>query len=400
MNGVFRSVTMNVKGLTLHCGSQPSRFLTWDEIAGLSVYWERWWAWRMLHPDRVASLSGPSSRYCFGIDSRLGDRRYFLPDDHREFIAAIACFAPPDAAWAEALRAQSEGMTLPARSVNTPIANSERAVGRSLENELARRYQQASEVKTDGESIRSQPPESAAGGSRTGFATADTPVERLDRRELALRLAGVAICFVGVCLVFLPWLRVWAVGENMIDPKYIYADGTFGFLSGIHVQVTAHGYHLWQGLFGCITFLLLGVQLLATLESRRPASWWYATIAFSGLAIVMLSASAALHAPLELGKGSVRFPIFAEQEREFYDRLFTKNKTNKTAGELLEGLRREGMFDLNTIRSKVLQGQLKLNVVPRLAPWLSAGLGVGLLMFLGVLLAVRAAQPEKRTVAS
>jgi hypothetical protein len=46
---------------------------------------------------------------------------------------------------------------------------------------------------------------------------------------------------------------------------------------------------------------------------------------------------------------------------------FTKLKLNKTADGLLEGLRREGAFDLNTIRAKAIQGDLKLNVVPRLA---------------------------------
>jgi serine/threonine protein kinase len=103
---VVRSVTLTAKGLTMHYGSQPSRSLTWDEIAGVAAFREHWWGLERCSDS--ASSPDTSPRDHFGIDSNQGRRCYFRPDDHREFVAAIDRFAPPDAAWAEALRAEAE----------------------------------------------------------------------------------------------------------------------------------------------------------------------------------------------------------------------------------------------------------------------------------------------------
>ncbi len=113
-----RSVTMNSTGLTMHSGAQPNRFLRWDEIAGLPTFREHWWG--------CVSSSVTSPRDFFGIDSSVGCRRYFRPNDRREFVAAIDRFAPPDAAWAETLRAEAAGMSVQAQFEPTPLSNSER----------------------------------------------------------------------------------------------------------------------------------------------------------------------------------------------------------------------------------------------------------------------------------
>ncbi len=123
MQRVVRSLTLSAKGVTMQFGSRPSRFFAWDEIAGLSVFREQWWGWGIRRGDKLAGSPATLARDAFGIDSCRGCRRYFLPEDRRAFAAAISRFAPPDAAWAEALRAESESESMRARS----IANSERA---------------------------------------------------------------------------------------------------------------------------------------------------------------------------------------------------------------------------------------------------------------------------------
>lgn len=216
-------------------------------------------------------------------------------------------------------------------------------------------------------------------------------VERLSKRELALRLGAIAICFIGVGVVFLPWVRVWAVGATtLIDPEYIYADGTFSILSGIHAQVVFNGYHLWPGVFGGVIFFLLGGQLLATLERHRPALWWYATIVLGGLAVVILSASVAVRPPTDLEGGSVQFPKLTDEEAEFYNRLQMKYKLPGlgSAEAQFDALRREGVFDLATIRLKATQGGIKLESISRVAPWLSAGLGMCMVVFVCTALAM------------
>lgn len=128
LNRVVRSLTLSAKGVTMQFGSQPTRFLTWDEIAGVSVLRERWWGWSQLRGDNLAGSPGALARDAFGIDSCLGKRGYFLPDDRRAFAAAIDRFAPPDAAWAHALRAESAGVAVFAHSESKLVSDSGRAI--------------------------------------------------------------------------------------------------------------------------------------------------------------------------------------------------------------------------------------------------------------------------------
>ena len=154
--------------------------------------------------------------------------------------------------------------------------------------------------------------ETIAGGPPKESAAAAAAFVSPNSWEFALRLALVLVCFLGLCLVLLPWVRVQTAVRNPvlgIFPGGTFPGGMFGLPAGIGVQEIVKGYQLWQGLLSGAIFLLLGGQLLATLQWRRPAPWRYGAISLGGMAVVILSASILLSPPTAAGGGSAPVPF-------------------------------------------------------------------------------------------
>jgi tRNA A-37 threonylcarbamoyl transferase component Bud32 len=178
----------------------------------------------------------------------------------------------------------------------------------ALESEPDRRYQHASEVKTDVESIRGAPWPHA--GSRAPFATATSlpPREPLgtggtqvpapagfnDRffatglRRLVFSTTSWAIvlCVLGITGTFLPWIKVWSVYSfgsawwNEYNAYFTWPGiPMFSLFVGLGLLLAIMGFEkpveLWQPLaliLTAVTLIVLTALVPSTVESKLLAS--------------------------------------------------------------------------------------------------------------------------------
>jgi predicted Ser/Thr protein kinase len=165
----------------------------------------------------------------------------------------------------------------------------------ALEREPERRYQHASDVKTDVEGVGRPAPdvpviEKGDLGERTMTALkrAVRPLGPGGSLLIPLCLAGVLVCF------FFRWGWVDQEGKltegNRLPVGWdrswkadgdVYAERSFGIGGG----------EIWQGFAGAVLFLSLGVFLVVTSGFIRVPVWRPVVLLATGLAILALAAS-------------------------------------------------------------------------------------------------------------
>jgi serine/threonine protein kinase len=148
---------------------------------------------------------------------------------------------------------------------------------RTLEQEPQRRYQHASEVKTDVESISRAP----QAPSRAATA-APTPRGKRDASTYGLTHSCVIVfCLLGIASVFLPWgdLR-WYGTEPGVDPPS--ADSHM-------VSKTWHGFSSWHGKTMIVILLAQALMRIAAGIFTRPRRWQASTLLAAGLVVLVLT---------------------------------------------------------------------------------------------------------------
>jgi hypothetical protein len=137
----------------------------------------------------------------------------------------------------------------PSRKVEVDVRLDE-VVLRALAREPERRYQQATEVKTDVEAI-----------SLSAAALCDTQSRRPDRGHVGRFLSNstgwiILFCVIGACLSCLPWWHVTATGAGNV------------------VYLVQPGYQEWVGRFAIGAFLGLGLLLIIDGVKVAPLPTW------------------------------------------------------------------------------------------------------------------------------
>jgi uncharacterized protein (TIGR03067 family) len=170
----------------------------------------------------------------------------------------------------------------PSKKVQVDVRLDE-IVLRALEQDPEQRYQHASEVKTDVETV-------SHSARPVSFVDAQIRVEASDeqlrpataggRRLGSTQMWALLLSLLGVASGFLPWGKVtwWGTVPGIDEPGTAFHWTT---------QVW-YGFRGWQGQASIAIFLTLGLIRLATARSGRPRIWQPLSLLAGGLAVLLL----------------------------------------------------------------------------------------------------------------